>query len=444
MSRLLFTRFQFIVLLSLVLSTTLPGCYKTNIQYGEEYISTNITNIVLVDSISPAVSTIFKDSVPTSQTGTTLIGNYSDPYFGKITASSYAELAPPSSWTILSNAQFDSLSLIMKGDGTYYGDTTQLFSVTVRQLTDEIGLPDGQSVFFNTTTFPVSNTILGSATRIVRPGALDSFRIHLDDAKGQELFSMLRNNNAIVKDNAQFTNYFKGLRMEATSNANSYGFKDSVVMRLYYHQTGVFTENKYVDFALFNKNLQFNNISYDRSGTPINILNANKREALSSETGNKGYLQPGAGLYLKISFPYLRKLLERTDFIKIIKADLVVQPVFNSYTASYTLPPVLQAASTDGANEPGAALTTVDGSTTVTETGNLSIDGVYGTNTNYTYDVTTYLQQQIAIAANNKNGLLLMPPAGSRYNSVNRLVIGDTQNDKGKIQLKLYYISINK
>ena len=218
---------------------------------------------------------------------------------------------------------------------------------------------------------------------------------------------MLKSNSPILKDNAQFTNYFKGLRIEATSNGVSYGFKDSVVMRLYYHQTDVFRQNLYLDFALFNKSIQFNNISYDRSGTQLTILNTKNNEAISTETGNNGYLQPGTGLYLKISFPNIRKLLERTDFIKIIKADLVVQPAAGSFNNFYSLPPVLQAATTDGGNEPGAALTTVTGTVSATETGNLTIDNVYGTGTNYTYDVTAYLQQQIAIAANNKNGLSL-------------------------------------
>ena len=215
-------------------------------------------------------------------------------------------------------------------------------------------------------------------------------------------------------------------------------------MRLYYHQTDVFREDLHVDFSLFNKTLQFNNIWYDRSGTPLTILNTKKNEALSSETGNVGYLQPGTGLYLKISFPYIRKLLERPDFIKIIKADLVVQPAFNSYSNFYSLPPVLQAATTDGGNQPGATLSTVVGATSTIETGNLIVDNVYGTGTKYSYDVTTYLQQQIAIAANNKNGILLMPTIGSRYNRVARLAIGDTQNKNGQIQLKVYYISINK
>ena len=213
-------------------------------------------------------------------------------------------------------------------------------------------------------------------------------------------------------------------------------------MRLYYHQVGVYREDKFLDFTFTSKDLQFNNISTDRSGTPLAALNTNNYELTSDNAGNLGYMQDVTGIYLKISFPTIRKLLEKTDFVKIIKADLVVQPVPGSNTTQYPLPPQLEAVTTDGANEPGSSLATTANS--AAQNGNLFIDAIYGTNTNYTYDVTSYLQQQIAIDLTNKNGLLLMPPAASRYTSLARLVIPDTKGIKSRLQLKVYYVSINK
>ena len=203
-------------------------------------------------------------------------------------------------------------------------------------------------------------------------------------------------------------------------------------------------KNKYFDFTFYNKPLQFNHITADRTGTALTALNTQNNELPSAASGNVGYLQPATGLYLKIGFPYIRKLLERTDFIKIIKAELVVKPLQNSYNGFYPLPPTLYGAQTDGANEAGSAITAVVNGASGTETGNLSIDAVYGTNTSYTYDVTSYLQQEITVAAINKNGLLLIPPASTRFSTLNRLVIGDTQNAKNKLQLNVYYISVNK
>jgi len=58
------------------------GCDKTSIQFGQNYIDVNNTNIILVDSMTVGVSTVYKDSVPTAQTNTILLGVATDPYFG--------------------------------------------------------------------------------------------------------------------------------------------------------------------------------------------------------------------------------------------------------------------------------------------------------------------------------------------------------------------------
>ena len=432
-----FTFFSLILLLTI-------GCQKTAIQYGQQYIDNGITNIILVDSISPVVSTIYKDSVPTSQSGSLQVGSYKDAFFGKTTANSYLQLTIPTLTDLRDNAQFDSLVLLMKCNGAYYGDTTLPVTLSVNQLTQEIKFTENQTSFYNINSWPANSSPLGTRTLQLRPLAGDSANIRLDDAKGLELYNMIKTKDPILKDNILFTDYLKGLKISATTNNNIFGFKDSVIMRLYYHQTDITRDSKYFDFAFFNKPLQFNQITADRSGTPLAALNTQNNEIFSTSTGNVGYLQPATGLYLKIGFPTIRKLLERSDFVKIIRADLVVKPVINSYNGYYSLPPVLTGAETDGANEPGISIASVVNGAASTETGNLSIDDVYGTNTNYSYDVTAYLQQEITNAAINKDGILLLPPSTTRFSTFNRLVIGDFQNVKSKIQLNVYYISVIK
>jgi len=430
-----------IISFALLLAT---GCQKTAIQYGQQYVDNGITNIILVDSIKPVVSTVYKDSVITSQSGSVLTGSYSDIYLGKTSASSYLQLAPPSLTDLLENAQYDSLVLLMKCTGSYYGDTALPITISVSQLSQEIKFAENQSYFYNINSWPANATPLGTRTLQLRPLTGDSANIKLSDAKGIELYNMIKAKADILKDNLLFTDYFKGLQISSTSNNNIYGLKDSVVMRLYYHQTDITRDSKFFDFTFFNKPLQFNHITTDRSGTPLTALNTQNNELVSSASGNVGYLQSVAGMYLKISFPTIRGLLERSDFIKIIRADLVVKPVLNSFNGFYPLPPVLFGAQTDGANEPGASITSVSSGEAATETGNLAIDGVYGTSTNYTYDVTGYLQQEITNAAINKDGLLLIPPTDTRFSSFNRLVIGDALNTKNKLQLNVYYISVTK
>ncbi len=427
---------------SIILITT--GCQKASIDYGQQYINNSITNIILVDSISPVVSTIYKDSVITSQSGKALVGSYSDPYLGKTSADSYLQLGPTTPTDLLNNAKFDSLVLLMKCNGGYYGDTTLPITISVNQLTQQIALAEGKSYFYNATTFPKNSTPLGTRSFVLRPLTGDSANIRLSDAKGLELYNLIKTRSTLISDPALFTDYLKGLNISASTNNNIFSFKDSVVMRLYYHQTDVALQNNYFDFAFDNSSLQFNHVVADRTGTPLTSLNTTNNEIFSTATNNIGYMQSITGLYLKIGFPTIRSLLERTDYIKIVRADLIVKPVINSYSSIYPLPPVLNAAETDGADEPGTTITSTSIGSTGVETGNLFIDGVYGTNTTYTYDVTGYLQQEITNSAINKDGLLLIPPSPNRFSAMNRVVVGDALNKKNKIQLNVYYISVNK
>jgi hypothetical protein len=432
-----------------ILAVVFTGCEKANIQFGQEYIDNGYSNIVLVDSISPAISTIFKDSVPSSQTGVVMVGFTADPSFGKTTAASFVQLAPGTSTLpdLASNATYDSISLLTKCNGSYYGDTLSFVNMKAEQVGADILIPEAQFGFYNTSSFPTAG-LLGTRSVQIRPAFQDSGNIRLPDALGKQFLEMLRRKSDTLKNEAAFLKFFKGVKISGTGNV-IYGFRDSVVMRLYYHELGINYVNKFFDFKLVNRNLQFNNILTDRSGTPVDpaYLNHNNPEVFSSQSGmkNAGYSQPLTGIYLKVSFPTLRQILQRPDFIKIVKAELIVKPVALNYGGNYPLPPNMNAAQTDGLNEPGSPLIIQVGATAVPQTGNLNIDNLNPNNTGYSYDVTTYLQSQINVSGNNQNGLILIPPAASRYATLNRLVIGDSRHPvaESRIQLKLYYISVN-
>jgi Domain of unknown function (DUF4270) len=424
----------------------LCACQKTDIQYGQQYIDNGLTNIILVDSISPAVSTVFKDSIITSQTGTAMAGSYTDPYFGTVSSSSFVQLTPSTNTLpdLLGNAQYDSIVVLLKNNGIYYGDTSLAATYYANQLTEEISLQD-QSYFFNTRSFSVNASPLGSsALTAIRPAFKDTARIHLADGFGSTLFSMLKRKSDTLKTNTVFLNYFKGLKITAPNSHAVYGFKDSVTMRLYYHEADLNRQDKYFDFTLNSKALQFNNIIYDRSGTPLTILNSTKKEVASAQTGNSGYLQSATGLYIKVSFPTLNQLLQRPDFIQLVKAELIIKPIINSYSIPYPLPPQLQASVTDALNEPGGALTIGSGSATITQNGNLLQDPINKNNTSYSYDVTSYLAHELTVTGQNEDGLILIPPAAARSAAFDRLVIGDARNPNvnARIQLKVYYVSV--
>jgi hypothetical protein len=423
----------------------LSGCKKAYIQFGDQFVDNGYTNIVLVDTLTPVVSTIFRDSVITSNSGIMLAGMYKDSMFGIIRAKTFFNLAPPALRDFSLSARYDSLRLILKSNGTYYGDTSTVQTISIYQLAEPIQIGESQSSLYNTSDFPIQAGALGSITRRFIPSDTSSILVPMSDALGQDLFNLLSQKSDPVKDITSFINYFKGLQIApgpGISNA-VLGFRDSVVMRLYYHEANPSPVNEYLDFIFNNQALQFNQIQYDRTGTGLTILGPANREAESTLTNNMAFVQSATGLEAKIRFPTLRNLLQRPDYAQILKAELDILPVRGSFSGQYPLPPELDLYSTSLLNDPLSPLTiTQAGGLAQVQNGNLQVDWLYGQNTFYSYDVTTFLQQQIAISDNNKNGLLIQPPAPAFESALNRLVLGDSRNIKDRIMLKVYYISI--
>ena len=419
------------------------SCEKTKIQFGQAYVNNTFSNLILVDTLSTQLTTVFIDSVATSGSGVLLAGNYDDNAFGRITAKSFFEVAPPTIADLASNSVFDSLQLILRPNKSYYGDTTFSSQLSVYQLTNQITFPLYQTSFYNNTDFSVNATPLGSISKQIYPNITDTIFIPLSNAKGKELFDLYKSDDYVMQSTANFLPYFKGLQLASTSgNMHAvYGFRDSMTMRLYYHQTDVFVTNKHLDFTFYNAdNTQFNQVKSDRTGTPLSVFNSTNKEVVSTATNNSIYLQYLTGFLPKIKFPTLRSLLLRADYVKILKADLIVKPLKNSYNNVTPLPPQLLAVTTDQTNTFGTTLTNAIGGF---QTGNLVIDQLYNENTLYDYDVTAYLQQQILVSSANQNGLLLVPPSTAWISTLNRAIIGDQKNVQGSIQLKLYYVSVN-
>ncbi len=168
-------------------------------------------------------------------------------------------------------------------------------------------------------------------------------------------------------------------------------------MRLFYHEPGVFSSAKFVDFPMNDGSKQFNNISSDRTGAPTAAINANNRDVASTSTDGLSFVQSTTGLETKVRFPYLWKLIQRPDYVSVLKAQLIIKPITGSYSPTFALPPQLNLFITDNNNFIGSPIV-LSG---VAQTGNLVVDYLYGQNTNYTYDITAYIQQQVNAGAEN-------------------------------------------
>jgi hypothetical protein len=216
-----------------------------------------------------------------------------------------------------------------------------------------------------------------------------------------------------------------------------YGFKDTMMLRIFYHEPGVVVTQKSTDFSVVNQYSQFNQIKADRSGTPTEKVNSLTPELQSTASGNEAFLQPITSLYIKLLFPTISNLAGYPDYLAVMKATLELKPVQGTYSPIYNLPPLVNLSLTGEGNTIGAQLPVGNG--------NLGIDYLYGTNTNYSFDITAYIQGAIAQGAPNnaKNGLIIVTPAAAFNTMFNRAVIGNSYNAQksNQISLKIYYAS---
>ncbi|OIR05457.1 hypothetical protein GALL_125090 [mine drainage metagenome] len=434
------------------------SCTKPDIQFGQELLNISNTQIVMIDTFAPKLSTVYVDSFVTSGKGIGLTGGYTDPLFGKISSQTFLELTPPpyvknntgSANATYDNTIYDSLTLIIKlKKGNYYGDTTKTIQINVHRLSQLITPPNYGSLLYNIDTTAVYPTPLGSGTFTIYPARTDTLAVRLNDNLGHELYNKLKNTNDVdVQSAANFLQYFKGLRISSPALSNlAIGIKDSVIMRMYYRKFGMYVFNEHTDFTLSNTSHQYNNITVDRTGKPLAGISSANREILSESTGNKAYLQSITGSIVKITFPSMFDIKQLPSFAKLMNVKLIIRPMQNSYQF-YALPPLLRlSVTTTAANTIGNDISAVSANGgAAAQTGNLSFDFLNGLNTNYSYDLTAYFKSMLnsntTFYPGDHNGLLLSPPVGAFESSFNRVIVGNNGNILGRLELQVSYAAV--
>ena len=434
-------------LLPILFLLVISACTKPQISFQSVYNGDNATNVIRIDTFAVQLSTVFLDSFITSGSSAQLLGRYIDPFFGVINSRSFTDIGAPRPLpTLTSSSVYDSIQLILQINKNFYGDTTQVQRFLVSQLTQVMDYPALQNAFYNIDSIPYDPTVLGYADVKINPTAGltsqrkgDSIKISMPYSMGQQLFGLMYRQPDTITNIATFRGYFKGLTVYPDPNypGAMYGFKDSMVLRIYYHEPGPVTNQLTADFTIMNPSTQFNQISADRTGTPLQLLNAANPEISSRATGNQAFFQPATAVYTKLLFPTITNLLTYQDYLAVMKAELIIKPVQGTYSPLYSLPPILNLTLTNQGNTIGPILPYGNG--------NLTIDYLYGTNTSYSYDITTYIQNAMNQGAENnaKNGLMLVAPSATSNTSFSRIVIGDAFNNQksNQISLQIYYAS---
>lgn len=412
---------------------------------GSDYLALN-NKVVLIDTVTVDMSTINFDSLVTSNQSRILIGNYEDPIYGKVKSNSYFQLASDSyalinsgSDTETTNYVFDSISMILKYDNYYYGDTTKVQTFDIHRLIQKVKPNTDDNNFYNNSALSYSDESLGTISYKPRPLEKDSVNIKMSSTFGAALFQKLKKRE--ITDFDSFNEYLKGLVLvPSTSNSASViGFHVTTSkVRLYYSKYQADQETSFIiDFTIQDATKQFNAVSLDRTGTIIENLPVSSSKLSSLLTSHQGFIQSGTGVACKIDFPNIKQLKYLSDKGAIVDAQLLLKPVNNTYSEKYPLADSLKIYVADNLNRISGSLVNSAG-TSVFGILNKKSDE-FNENIGYLVPIGNFLQKEMLKPSDSKSSLILTLPGISK--TVNRIVLGDQKHLNNKIQLKIYYIS---
>ncbi len=413
---------------------------------GSDYLALS-NKVILIDTVTVNMSTINFDSLATSNRGRILIGNYDDPVFGKVKSDSYFQLSADTyalnsvgSDTESTNYVFDSISMILKYDRYYYGDTTKVQTFNIHRLTQKVKPNTNDSNFYNNSTLTYSSESLGTISYKPRPKEKDSINIKMSKEFGEALFQKIKKRE--VTDFDSFTEYLKGLVLvpENSNSSNVIGFSVSTSkVRLYYskYQSDNEAASLIVDFSILDATKQFNSISLDKTGTIIQNLPASTGRLSSLQTNNQGFIQSGTGVACRIDFPNIKQFKNISTNGAIVDAELILKPVNNSYSEKYPLADSLTVYVGDNLNRISGTLVNSAGTSVYGKLSQKSDE--FNENVGYSISVGSFLQKEMLKQSDSRSALILTLPGIAQ--SVNRLVLGDQKHLNNKIQLKIYYIS---
>ncbi len=439
---------KFILILLFVLSLFSCGTDTDTGEFtvGSDYLALS-NKVVLIDTVTVDMSTINFDSLATSNRSRILIGNYDDPIFGKVKSDSYFQLST-STYALTSvgsdtesvNYVFDSISMILKYDRYYYGDTTRVQTFNIHRLTQRVKPNTEDDNFYNNSTLSYSPESLGTISYRPRPLQKDSINIQMSKEFGEALFLKIKKRE--ITDYDSFTEYLKGLVLvpDTGNSSSAIGFSVSTSkVRLYYskYQADDEADSYILDFQILDATKQFNSISSDKTGTILQNLPISTSKLSSTLTNNQGYIQSGTGVACRVDFPNIKQFKNISTNGAIVDAELILKPVNNSYSEKYPLADSLTVYVGDNLNRISGSLVNSAGTAVYGKLSQKSDE--FNENVGYSVSIGAFLQKEMLKESDSRSSLILTLPGIAQ--SVNRLVLGDQKHLNNKIQLKIYYIS---
>ncbi len=270
--------------------------------------------------------------------GRLLTGNYSNQDFGSFHSKGFTSIYPliPKIGSP-ENYVFDSLVFKVKvdyiyGEGVNYLGNKKIF---VHELEEEIIL-DSLYLTKNTTPYlaePVGEFNFDISSYNTDSAQVDTvFTTRLSDDLGQRFMDQIKVDTMTFKDNLEFRKFFNGIAL-VSGDANEvvtgiHAESSYTFIRLYYHELND-TISYTFDFIIrglnpegFNITKYYNNITLDKSGTPIEGI-VDFHTDFETDNG-LSYIHGSAGIFTKLNLGSYLNFLDTIDYLVINRAELVI------------------------------------------------------------------------------------------------------------------------
>ena len=462
---------MFFASLLMLFSAFFFGCDQEKFDAGLELVPDSLRIDTKGDTIPVEAYTYKVEKLQTNSASKVLVGEYTDPILGKISASFVTEMIPQD--TSVSRLRTDStliddLILYLRyplSDLRFYGDPTKPIKINVMRINKYLSYQDtiysnfeptelDQAInpFASKTFYPdsiiyyaekeasqkyedlLADTVDGKipdTANIERPDPVALLAIKLPNEWRDEIKNLVYNS---IKDYATFAQQFNGLYITTDDSdpdtvpqsISIFDYTDTETkVSLNFHYDSDTTDmGRSYDFNLGAATTRFN--LYEQTYLP-GIENHQ-----SNEQSNVVYIHGIAGLKAKIVFPNLDEIIDEARYA-VNRAELIFQ-VQNEDTISYPVPDnlILKRIADENEQDEEGYLTEYfqyDRSGVL-----IGYSGATHDEGEYKFDITLYMQKVFKGEYDN-NGLFLSIP--DEATNPSRVVLTSGNHTTNNIKLKL-------
>lgn len=426
------------ICLCLMVMIGVVSCYDENNTFGNKWVDSDLRNVSM-DSSFIRMTAVLIDSLETSGKQVALVGKYTHPLWGSVSAISYIPyLHPQYSTESDVTVQFDSLVLVLSSNKYFLGDTTLGQRYSVHLLSEKVVLNEN-GYLYNNSSFKYEPAPLAVHSFIPRPTTSEKLQIRLPDELGKDLLTRFHNHDESVTVE-RFEDYFKGIAIvpdeQQSHSLLSFQVSDSLsALVLHYHIENGYENQQTLVFRP-NTATQFNQLHHDRRNTPMEPYPWKKVEIPSADLGNKGILFSGIGWYTRLEFPYINNIMEQGEYVHIEKAGLKIYPEYGTYSPYNALPDSIFLYIADENNVVTDAVKDYLGEQV--QGGKLVQDDMFPGNTYYYFDITKFIKEELGASGKYKHNLQLVFNSDDYVKTLKNLTFSDS-NGRSPIILQLNY-----